>query len=513
MTLTRPNKPRRRRRILLAGLAAAAAVMTAIAGLLAWRWSTADVNTIGKIHFGHRLAIPPVAPSRHDRAGRRVFDLRAAEGSTRFRPGRATPTWGINGDYLGPTLRATRGERVLIHIRNDLPEATTMHWHGMELPAAMDGGPHQVIQPGSTWSPSWVIDQPAATLWYHPHPHGHTAEHVYRGLAGLFLIDDGKTSPAGLPHRYGIDDIPLIVQDKKFARDNQLSLQASDGDTGILGDSIAVNGTLGAYQQVTTEKVRLRILNASNARIFNFGFSGNHPFTLIGTDGGLLHAPRQVRRMLMSPGDRAEIIVTMSPGQRLVLRSYPPDLGTGFLSNLFVGGDDSFDILQLRAARHLAPSPAVPATLAPLPRTSVSGAAATRTFDLAGHAINGRQMDMGRIDFAAAASSAEIWEVTNLGDQPHNFHIHGVQFTVLSAGGARPSPEQSGWQDTIYLRPGSQARLAVPLPRYADPRHPYMFHCHLLFHEDQGMMGQFVVTRSGQAPPSGASYPGPDHQH
>lgn len=514
MTPRSPNTPRRRRTMLRAGLTAAAAFVVAIAGLLTWRWSAADVNTTGKVKFGHRLSIPPLAPSHRDEAGRRVFDLRAAEGSTQFRPGPATPTWGINGDYLGPTLRASRGEKVLIHVRNDLAEPTTMHWHGMELPPAMDGGPHQVIQPGATWSPTWAIGQPAATLWYHPHPHGRTAEHVYRGLAGLFIIDEPTASAAALPHRYGVDDIPLIIQDKKFGPGNQLDLHPSDGDTGILGDTIAVNGTVGPYQEVTTGKVRLRILNASNARIYNFGLSGGHPFTLIGTDGGLLPAPRQVARMLLSPGDRAEIVVTMTPSERLVLRSYPPDLGTGFFSTRFAGGDDSFDILQLRATRHLAPSPAVPATLAPPPRTSAADAAATRTFELAGHRINGQRMDMGRIDFTAAAGSAEIWEVTNRGDQPHNFHIHGVQFTVLSVGGASPPPEQSGWQDTIYLKPGSQARLAVPLPRYADPHHPYMFHCHLLFHEDQGMMGQFVLTRPGQAPPSGEpSYPRPGHQH
>ena len=201
MTLPNPNTHRTRRRMLRAGVAVAAALVGVVTGLIAWRWISAPANTIGKVSFTHRLAIPPLASSRHDEAGRRVFDLRAAAGRTHFRPGPATPTWGINGSYLGPTLRAARGEKVLAHVHNDLREATTMHWHGMELPAAMDGGPHQLIAPGTTWSPTWTIGQPAATLWYHPHPHGHTAEHVYRGLAGMFIIDDPKTSPAALPHR------------------------------------------------------------------------------------------------------------------------------------------------------------------------------------------------------------------------------------------------------------------------------------------------------------------------
>jgi FtsP/CotA-like multicopper oxidase with cupredoxin domain len=513
MTLTRRNTGRRRRRLLWAGLAAAAAVVIAIAGVAAWLWSSAAVSTAGKVSFTHRLAIPPLAASRTDAAGQRVFDLRAGEGSTQLRPGAATATWGINGDYLGPTLRAARGEKVMIHVHNGLREPTTMHWHGMELPAVMDGGPHQVIKPGATWSPHWRIGQPAATLWYHPHPHGQTAEHIYRGLAGLFIIDDPKTSPAALPHRYGVDDIPLIVQDKNFTDSNQLSLGRSFGGTGILGDTIVVNGTIAPHQEVTSEKVRLRILNASNARIYNIGLPGDRQFTLIGTDGGLLPAPVQASRVELSPGDRAEIIVAMRPGERTVLRSYPPDLGTNFLTGRFTGGDDSFDILQLRAARQLAPAPALPATLAPAPHVPGT-AATTRTFDLDGRDINGKGMDMSRIDFTAAAGSAETWQVTNRDDLPHNFHIHGVQFQVLSVGGAAPPAAYRGWQDTIYLKPGGTARIAVPFGAYADPHHPYMYHCHLLYHEDEGMMGQFTVSRPGQATAGGGQpSPGTGHQH
>jgi FtsP/CotA-like multicopper oxidase with cupredoxin domain len=499
--------------LLRAALAAGSAAVIAIAGGAIWLWSSARVSTVGKITFTHRLAIPPLATSRIDAAGRRVFDLRAAAGSTRFRPGPATATWGINGSYLGPTLRASRGEKVLIHVHNGLAEPTTMHWHGMELPAVMDGGPHQLIEPGATWSPTWTIGQPAATLWYHPHPHGETAEQIYRGLAGLFIVDDPRTSPATLPHRYGIDDIPVIVQDKNFTGANQLSLGQSVGGTGILGDTIAVNGTIAPYQRVNTGKVRLRILNASNARIYNIGLPGDEPFSLIGTDGGLLPAPQQVKRIQISPGDRAEVIITMRPGERTILRGYPPDLGANFLVSRLAGGDDSFDILQLRAARHLAPSPPVPATLAPAPHLAGASPAASRTFELDGQSINGTGMDMSRIDFAATAGSTEVWRATNRDGLPHNFHIHGVQFQVLSIDGAAPPAGYQGWQDTIYLRPGSTASIAVPFGRFADPRHPYMYHCHLLYHEDQGMMGQFTLTRPGEATAGVQPYPGAGHQH
>ncbi|MBM7093806.1 multicopper oxidase domain-containing protein, partial [Streptomyces sp. S12] len=140
--------------------------------------------------FDNALAIPPLAESTVEQDGTRVFSLRMQAGETEFRDGVRTPTWGFNGTYLGPTLRAKRGEKVRVRITNELGEASTVHWHGMHLPARMDGGPHQMIAPGGTWTPHWTVDQPAATLWYHPHPHGKTEEHVRRGLAGLFLLDD-----------------------------------------------------------------------------------------------------------------------------------------------------------------------------------------------------------------------------------------------------------------------------------------------------------------------------------
>jgi FtsP/CotA-like multicopper oxidase with cupredoxin domain len=268
------------------------------------------VSTVDKVDFARPLAVPPLAPSRLDEHGRRVFDLRAQAGTTDFGFG-ATRTWGFNGSYLGPTLRAARGEQVLINVHNGLGEATTVHWHGMHLPAKMDGGPHQPIRPGATWSPTWRVDQPAATLWYHPHPHGTTERHVYRGLAGLFLLDDPATDVASLPSRYGVDDVPVIVQDKSFD-DGQFDMGHRIGsDIGVLGDTLLVNGTAGPYHEVRAERTRLRLLNASTARVYNFGFADDRPFSLVGTDGGLLDRPYQMERVQLSPGERAEIVVTM----------------------------------------------------------------------------------------------------------------------------------------------------------------------------------------------------------
>jgi FtsP/CotA-like multicopper oxidase with cupredoxin domain len=450
--------------------------------------------------FSRPLAIPPLAESTVDADGRRVFDLRLQRGRTDFGLGRPTDTWGVNGSYLGPTLRAQRGEQVAVRVTNGVGEATTLHWHGMHLPAAMDGGPHQMIEPGGVWYPSWQIEQPAATLWYHPHLHGDTAQHVYRGLAGMFLIDDPDPDP-GLPRNYGVDDMPVIVQDKSFTDEGQFDEEDPlFSATGFLGDTVVVNGTVGPYADVTTENVRLRLLNASNARVYNFGLVGmdgkQQEFVLAGSDGGLLPRPLTVDRVQLSPGERAEIVVAMEPGKDVVLRSFPPQLGANFWTERFAGGDDTLDVLQLRAADTLEFSPPLPDRLAPAPDLREDDVVTTRSFRLSGTAINGRDMDMNRVDEVVGLGDTELWEVTNADGTPHNFHVHDVQFQVLDVNGTAPPAELRGWKDTVYLAPSSVVRLVMRFSDYADPDNPYMFHCHLLRHEDRGMMGQFVVVEA-----------------
>lgn len=461
--------------------------------VVTWLWQGSVTDTVGSVDFVNRLAIPPIAESHLDAQGRRVFELTASTGRHDFGSGRSATTWGFNGDYLGPTLRANRGEDVLVNVRNSLDEPTTVHWHGMHLPAAMDGGPHQPIAPGTTWSPTWKINQPAATLWYHPHPHGETAQHVYRGLAGMFIVDD-PAATAALPHAYGVDDIPVIVQDKSFdgaALDEGRALLAG---TGILGDTIAVNGTIGPFVEVTTSRVRLRLLNASNARPYAFRFSDGRDFDLVGTDGGLLPAPHRTDHIQLSPGERAEIVVPVRAGERTVLRSERLDLGGGAIQDRFVGGRDRFDVLELRASGQLTESLPVPAELSKIDRLDPASAATTRSFSLTSETINGKPMAMDRIDATATLGTTEVWEITNQDGAPHNFHLHDVQFQVLSP----KKPELAGWKDTIFATPGETVRIIMRFADYADPHMPYMFHCHLLYHEDQGMMGQFVVVEPGQ---------------
>ena len=478
-------------------LVAVAVVMLTLVTFGAWlgySYFTARVDTVGEVDFDRKLAIPPLAESEVDDEGRRVFDLTLQKGHADLGRDEESATWGVNGSYLGPTLRAKRGEEVLVNVTNDLDEESTLHWHGMHLPAEMDGGPHQMITEGDTWSPTWRIDQPAATLWYHPHPHGETAEHVYKGVAGMFILDDRKEKALALPKTYGVDDIPVIVQDKEF---DGVELDTTPGlfeSNGILGDTVLVNGTPGPYLDVTTQRVRLRLLNASNARVYNFHFSDDREYDVIAGDGGLLPAPVRLDHLLLSPGERAEIVVELEPGETTVLRSDEQDAG-----NRFTGADDRFDVLQLRAADRLAPSPEVPDTLAPAPDLDPDDVVQTREFELSGTSINGDEMDMDRIDATVELDTTERWRVSNRDGNTHNFHVHDVQFVVESLDGGPPPPELAGWKDTIFLPEGSEADLLVRFTDYADPDSPYMYHCHLLRHEDSGMMGQFVVVEPGDA--------------
>ncbi len=484
------------RRILLwLGAFGVVSVIAVGAGVV-WLYTDAKVSTVGQVRFTEELPVPPLAESRIEPDGTRVFDLEMRSGTKEFRPGQATATWGFNGDYLGPTLRARRGEKVRADIRNALGEASTVHWHGMHLPAAMDGGPHQPIEPGATWSPRWTVDQPAATLWYHPHPHGATESHVQRGLAGMFLVDDDSES-LPLPRTYGVDDLPLIVQDVKFRGAGFDHGRGMLSDTGFLGDRTMVNGSLAPSREVGDELVRLRLLNASTARIYNFGFADDRPFALIGTDGGLLERPADMARVQLSPGERAEIVVRMRPGERAVLRGYPTDLGLDFYNRRFSGGDDTFDILELRAAETLRATTRLPdeLTSSQLPRATDS--VRERTFDLQLAGINNRPMAMDRIDATVVRGTTETWVVRNTDGMPHNFHVHDVQFAVREVDGAPPPPALTGPKDTVALPPGTTVTLLLRFDGPADPDAPYMYHCHLLWHEDQGMMGQFVVVEPG----------------
>ncbi|WP_204808539.1 multicopper oxidase family protein [Mycobacterium riyadhense] len=450
------------------------------------------------------LAIPPLLEPKLVN-GEKVFSLTAQRGRTELMPGASSDTAGFNGTYLGPTIRARTGDRIRIDVQNETGEATTVHWHGMHVPAAMDGGPHQPIPPGKTWSPHWTIDNRAATLWYHPHTLGKTAQQVYSGLAGVFLIDDENTDSLGLPNTYGVDDVPLVVQDRSFDADGHLTYvrNRSQHNFGAMGDNILVNGTRGPYLDVANQLIRLRILNASNARRYNFGFSDERPFWQIATDGGLLEAPVQRSRMLLAPGERAEIVVDMrQTDQPVTLMSYA-FRGAAPMYHLMralsVGANDeyqSFKIVQLRPHRGAAPRGELPAHLNTSALLRRQDAVRTRVFRMTDRmSINGKPMDHARIDEVVRRDDIEIWELDNREALfYHPFHVHNAQFQLLDRDGKPPTEYERGWKDTVVVNPLETVRVIIRFADYADPHLPYMYHCHILEHEDMGMMGQFVVV-------------------
>ena len=239
-----------------------------------------------------------------------VINLEIAPSTVQYLSGAATATYGINKPYLAPTLILRKGQSVQLNVTNSLSDTSTMHWHGMHVAAMDDGGPHTPIAPGTTWSPDFTVLDEAATLWYHPHLHEHTTEQVYKGAAGMIIVHDSLEATLGLPHRYGVDDFPLIIQDKSFdSLTNAFIYEA-------MGDTVMINGTLNPFLTVPAQMVRLRVLNASNQRVFNLGFPPTNIAFQIASDGGLLESPLPVTRIQIAPGERARIEGDRSPESR-----------------------------------------------------------------------------------------------------------------------------------------------------------------------------------------------------
>lgn len=476
-----------------------------VAGLSACSTSSDQPAPLGYDGEPRALPIPPVEEGTME-GDTRVFKLTAQDGHSEVLPGKdRTRTWGFNGPFLGPTLRAHRGDKIRAEITNDLIEMTTVHWHGMQLPAYSDGGPHSPIQVGDTWKPEWDIIQPAATVWYHPHPHLATATHAYRGLAGMFIIDDDVSDGLDLPHEYGVDDIPVVIMDAKFTEDDQFD-EKSDNTLGLLGTTPLVNGITNARFEATTRRVRLRLLNGASMRFYTLEV-GEKPFHVIATDAGLLDAPVEVDSLLLGPGERAEVIVDLEPGKDIQLRSVPRKDNFGVPTDdnaADFGFRDSFDLLTIVGPEESAPEPAaLPATLDPAAGETPSTAGLTeREFILNTFMINGEQMDMARVDTVIDEDARELWTVTNENsDWPHNFHIHNARFKVVDwDGDEKMNVFNSGWKDIVNLPPKATARLLVEFGHFPDKTIPYMYHCHMLLHEDQGMMGQYVIVDKGEKP-------------
>jgi len=479
--------------------------------------------------FSRAMPIPPVLQPTSTAGGVTMYDLTVQKSATAFFPGTSTETYGYNGSLLGPTIRLRKGERVSVRIENRLTRRTNIHWHGLRIPAAADG-PHHDIDPGDSFTSAFSVIQPAATMWYHPHS-SDSGFQVFWGLAGYLYVDDEQSDALPIPHDYGVNDFPLIVQDKHFF-DGMLSytMQAPEEATEerILGEQILVNGVINPYLDVPQGTVRLRLLNGSDARRYDFAFEDGRRFFLIGSDGGLLSAPLPVTSVELAPAERAEILVDVSGaaiGTRLTLVSRPfrvefNEIGP-FLAPYFVrvGGEEhplvspmsmgnAYPVMELRIASR-GRSLAIPDRLVPVESIPEASAQATRVFDMERNdeeqTINGMHFDMDRIDVQVREGATEIWDITNYAtDFSHSFHIHGIQFRVLDRsrhGTPLPLPGlETGWKDTVVVHPEERIRV---IGRFNDLSGLYMFHCHVLQHENRGMMGTFLVT--GDTRPASSS--------
>lgn len=372
----------------------------------------------------------------------------------------------------------------------------------------MDGHPRDVISSG-TYEYQFGLNQRAGTYWYHPHPHHITGEQVYKGLSGFFIIEDDEEKALNLPE--GQYEIPLVIQDRRASDSGEIVFNPTMPEqmmTGLLGDLILVNGMPSPYQEVEAGIYRLRILNGSNARIYNIAFQDEVPFTVIGTDGGLLPEPIETSDLLMAPGERADILVDFSTATsssiQLISKPFEVPSGGGMMGMQNMMGSDGpeqgagFSLMEFRIEGESQRNPiALPDQLSEANFPEAANADQTRPIQLdmqmmAGHTINGRQFEMERVDERVKQGDTEIWEFINNSNVPHPMHVHAVQFKVLERSGNRGLiPTETGWKDTVLVMPGETVRVIM---KFDAPKGLYVFHCHNLEHEDSGMMANMEIV-------------------
>jgi blue copper oxidase len=460
---------------------------------------------------GTELPIPMlIDAAKHGNA----VNLKAMSGRHAFIAGKPTGTYGYSAPVLGPVIRMRRGDEVQVTVENALDTATTVHWHGLLVAGYNDGGPQQLIQPGKNWRPVLKINQPAATLWFHPHPHHDTARQIYMGLTGLIIIDDGSDARLNLPRTYGVDDLPIIVQDRSIESDGSIGydnkdLNALDIAYGARGETVIVNGAIAPVAKVPAGLVRLRLLNAANAQNFDLRFKDHRTFHVIASDGGFLSAPVAVTQLMISPAERFEILVDFADGKAVALET-GPDKEMGEFGRVAPdGSEDYVAVMQFEPTRTMSLVKQIPNRLIEPGTASAVSAVHRRQFvldsglcasrQLAGPhtdmpaliGINGRAFDPARIDVETKLGTTEIWEITSIG-MAHPFHVHGALFRILSIGGAPPPDHLTGWKDTVLVE--EKAELLVAFNQPATHEHPLMYHCHILEHEDAGLMGQYMCV-------------------
>lgn len=509
-----------------------------------------------------------------DRPALPIPDLLTADASNRMQlvvqagkssfAGKTATTWGYNGNLLGPAVKLNKGQSVTVDIHNQLAEETTLHWHGLEIPGEVDGGPQGIIPAGGKRSVTFTPDQRAATCWFHPHQHGKTGRQVAMGLAGLVLIEDEEIRKLMLPKQWGIDDVPVIIQDKQFSADGQVDYQLDimTAAVGWFGDTLLTNGAIYPQHAAPRGWLRLRLLNGCNARSLNIAASDDRPLYVIASDGGLLAEPVKVTELPMLMGERFEVLVDVSDGKAFDLVTLP----VSQMGMAIAPFDKPHPVMRVQPLLITA-SGTLPDSLTSMPLLPSLEGLTVRKLQLSmdpmldmmgmqmlmkkyggqamagmdhgkmmghmnndnmGHGnmnhgnmnhgemgnmqhgdmgnmkhgsfdfhnanrINGQAFDMNKPMFAAAKGQHERWVISGQGDMMlHPFHIHGTQFRILSENGKAPAAHRAGWKDTVRVE-GGVSEVLVKFDHDAPKEHAYMAHCHLLEHEDTGMMLGFTV--------------------
>ena len=430
----------------------------------------------------------------------------------------------VPGSYLGPILRAKKGTKLRIYFHNQLAEDSVIHPHGPRVPEESDGHPMQAIGPGQTKVYEFEIIDRAGPYWFHPHPHMRTAEQVAMGMAGLLYVWDDEEALAIPGASTGTNDIPVIIQDRNFDSANQI-LYNPNNMWGYLGSRILVNGKPNTVLSLEPRGYRLRILNGSNARTYKLGWSNGMPLQVIGTDGGLLPAVATRNYVMLMPGERIDLWVDFSALARkqVVLRSLSFDPGGmmggggggmgggggggggGMMGGLPMGS--AFDILTVNVGRRASTKP----VLGPLPALSVlynfanvPNYSSPRPFSLDMRmmewTINGRVFEMMEVaeDEMVKLHDTMAWEWVNNTPIPHPMHMHNVQFQVVQRTPSSLSSYttihqglvDSGWKDTVLVWPGERVKIAMTFGPHAGM---YMYHCHILEHEDMTMMRNYMI--------------------
>ena len=467
--------------------------------------------TLSSLAFAQNpLFVPPTITGN-------TFNLNLQTGTHQFFAGQPTATMGVNGNILAPTLIFEKDSIVNITVNNNLPDSTTMHWHGLHVSPENDGGPHSIIPQNSTWNPSFKVLDKAATYWYHPHLHHKTNQHVVKGIAGFLIVKDAEEAALNLPRNYGVDDFPMVLQTKAFDVNNQIDVESHE-------DSIfMINATIEPYLDAPAQVVRFRLLNGSSNRTYFMGLSNGMNFDQIASDGGLLAAPVNLNRLRLGPGERAEILVNLTgmQSQTVNLVNYCEELPIGIYGAEFPAVNqwatlpgygnnplnlNNYTMLQINVvAQTTSPVITVPTTLANVTPLLEINTNQTRTINLGTtnpgnnflhgpFVFNGYGFKMDSINEYVKFNDIEVWTLNNNTQTHHPFHIHDVQFYILDRNGNPPPLNEQGRKDVVLLAPFETVRFIAQFDDFESDTVPYMYHCHMLPHEDGGMMGQFIVS-------------------